>query len=480
MDGLASFAHDPILPILDDGDFYIGESADGTAMQVARNTNSADQETNESLQSVFGDSYHPDRKFSVGSQSENNNSTGYQSDRRRRIDIPTTSLSSELRREQDEEMQLLNSLEDFQSHMRSRVNSGSQFAELGANHAHAMAVYSDLASIEKERLAHYTSHSGMGMHPQQQFNPSHVGSAHNRQQDFESQESYWVHQQNTADHLNQDQSIGLMQQMSSNAIDLQQSQHILLNQPPLQSREVEHQPAPVRSHNSGRGVSTSVSGASSTSGDAFITELSDDESDDHASGENRSKKQRIENPQPQHLLSMAPSPAAVSYAARNQHLPGWMNAGVRVTQQINNSRAATVTVHPGATLSDYHPPPKKPPPTSVASAPKIKQHKPNMLDIPEDYTSTWDAPLPSHLYRRPQGRRRYELSLVNVKEFTITGLPISWEGPPSSLAGLRKKIKELSKEHGGATYDRAKDGTDGRWRIPIVSKGYFVVVKDVS
>jgi hypothetical protein len=91
-----------------------------------------------------------------------------------------------------------------------------------------------------------------------------------------------------------------------------------------------------------------------------------------------------------------------------------------------------------------------------------------MIEIPEDYVSTWEAPIPIHLYRRPQGRRRYELSLINVKEFTITGLPISWDGPPSSLAGLRRKIKELSKDHGKATFERSSGSNEGRWRIPLV------------
>ena len=108
------------------------------------------------------------------------------------------------------------------------------------------------------------------------------------------------------------------------------------------------------------------------------------------------------------------------------------------------------------------------PTTFAARVPRIIQHKSNMLEIPTDYVPTWEYPIPNHLLRRPHGRRRFELSLVNVKEFTITGLPLSYEGPPSSLNGLRRKIKELSNDHGNATYERGKDGADGRWRIPLV------------
>ena len=148
-------------------------------------------------------------------------------------------------------------------------------------------------------------------------------------------------------------------------------------------------------------------------------------------------------------------PAAMSYAARNQHMPKWMN-GVAAPQQR--------TVAPSAS-SVYKPP--------VAAygrpvVPFTRQYKPIMREIPEHHIPTWELPLPIGVYRMARGPRRFELSLVNVKEFTITGLPTGHDKPPSSLDGLRKKIKEISKDHGVAVYERGKEGGPGRWRIPLV------------
>ena len=62
--------------------------------------------------------------------------------------------------------------------------------------------------------------------------------------------------------------------------------------------------------------------------------------------------------------------------------------------------------------------------------------------------------------------RRLDLSLVNVKEFTITGLPPGHDEAP--MDGLCKKIKEISMDHGVAKYKKGKEGMPGKWRIPLV------------
>jgi hypothetical protein len=155
-------------------------------------------------------------------------------------------------------------------------------------------------------------------------------------------------------------------------------------------------------------------------------------------------------------------PAAISYVARNQHIPQWMNAAaapqhVHPPQFRTAIPSASTGYMAGVTTYDGR---------QVVSL--SRQYKPIMREIPEDHVPTWDLPLPLGIYRMARGPRRFELSLVNVKEFTITGLPTGYDKPPSSLDGLRKTIKEISKDHGTAVYERGKDGGPGRWRIPLV------------
>ncbi len=470
MDGLASFAHDPILPLHDDGDSDFGESSDGRAEQSARNGDNADQESNELLQPVFGDGYFNDRKCSVGSVGESSNSVGNKNDRITDYGARGLSPSHELSREQEAEAQLLNSLDNFQSH----ISSGGQFAELGANHAHAMSTYNISSSTGHDRPTHYMIQNHSSMQPRQSLRvPQNQDSTlvgHQRTEIRDKPPHYLVssesNQQGITLQTQQNQSVRPIHETASRLVEnvLRFPRSVAVMRPMASERP----PVTVPSQSDDELVHMSAS----------IMELPGDDSDDASWTETVSKKQRIDAPQPQALLSTRTSPATASHTARTQHMPQWMNGAARLQQQqqqlqqqINPPSRQAVAVHPGATLSDYRPTLIKSHMTPVLSAPKVMQHKPNMLEIPEDYISTWEAPLPSHLYRRPQGRRRYELSLVNVKEFTITGLPISWEGPPSSLAGLRKKIKELSKAHGKATYERTKDGSDGRWRIPIVRNG---------
>jgi hypothetical protein len=62
----------------------------------------------------------------------------------------------------------------------------------------------------------------------------------------------------------------------------------------------------------------------------------------------------------------------------------------------------------------------------------------------------------------------FKLSLLNVNEFTITGLPVSYDSPPTSISGLRVPIRKISREHGKAVFDRDKeDEGPGKWRIPL-------------
>mmetsp|Transcript_35635 Transcript_35635/g.40055 ORF Transcript_35635/g.40055 Transcript_35635/m.40055 type:complete len:1419 (-) Transcript_35635:1224-5480(-) len=86
--------------------------------------------------------------------------------------------------------------------------------------------------------------------------------------------------------------------------------------------------------------------------------------------------------------------------------------------------------------------------------------EPQYIDISPKHTPTWDNPLPPipKLSQNPTHRsnqlKHFELSLLNVSEFTITGLPVTLDGQPSSVLGFRKSIKEVSRGHGKAVFQR--------------------------
>jgi hypothetical protein len=107
---------------------------------------------------------------------------------------------------------------------------------------------------------------------------------------------------------------------------------------------------------------------------------------------------------------------------------------------------------------------------------QLQQHPPEFLQLPEDFVARWDQLMP---VPKPQRTfRSFSLSLLNVREFTITGLSVTYEGPPSSVAGLRADIKKMSRSCGEkAVFDRDVDGVEGgRWRIPLVRReqmGFF-------
>jgi hypothetical protein len=182
-----------------------------------------------------------------------------------------------------------------------------------------------------------------------------------------------------------------------------------------------------------------------------VIELLDDDDDDQAS-----KRQRTEEP--------PADPASTSHAARYSHMPDWMK------QKVQQEQGAATRIVPGKSLSAHR--------LAASAQAAVKkqirlqrpptQHEPIYLDLPPEFEPTWTNPLPPQVLKRPVGHRSFELSLLNVKEFTITGLPITYEGPPTAVAGLRKMIKEVSKGHGKAVFERDKEGASGRWKIPLV------------
>ena len=129
---------------------------------------------------------------------------------------------------------------------------------------------------------------------------------------------------------------------------------------------------------------------------------------------------------------------------------------------------------------------------------KSQQSHPQFIPPFKSYTPTWGDPLPPQArqsqqqYQQPRHpRRHFELSLLNLSEFTITGLPVTFDGKPSSCLGFRKIIKRVSQGHGTPVFERDnpknKNGTSnassgyeqysslgdmanpdgGKWRIPL-------------
>lgn len=125
----------------------------------------------------------------------------------------------------------------------------------------------------------------------------------------------------------------------------------------------------------------------------------------------------------------------------------------------------SVQIQPGASLGGL----------SIGSTrfPLSSHQRPQSLplNVPEyiefhNFTPTWNQLLPIAEKSNRSERRSFRLSLLNVNEFTITGLPMSFGGNPTPVAGLRASIKSISREHGKAVYERDPEG-NGKWRIPL-------------
>ena len=103
--------------------------------------------------------------------------------------------------------------------------------------------------------------------------------------------------------------------------------------------------------------------------------------------------------------------------------------------------------------------------------------EPKYVPFPEGHRPSWRQPLPNLNVPRhdPNEPRNYEMSLLNVNEFTITGMARgTFDTRRTSVLGYRKAIRDISKPHGKAVFERDKDnentesGADGgKWRIPL-------------
>ena len=181
---------------------------------------------------------------------------------------------------------------------------------------------------------------------------------------------------------------------------------------------------------------------------------------------------------------------------------------VRAPAKQNNPQSAGVkrerpagTIVPGSSLHGYQAAPNvgynnsaRPPHVNPMMMPRPfgESSEPEYFEAPPHYTPTWRDPLPIHQPRQNPAKS-FELSLLNLSEFTMTGLPVSFDGRPSSCKGFRMIIKKVSKGHGEAVFERDnpknKNGTSssssalneqysshgetvnpdgGKWRIPLV------------
>ena len=104
--------------------------------------------------------------------------------------------------------------------------------------------------------------------------------------------------------------------------------------------------------------------------------------------------------------------------------------------------------------------------------------KPVYLNLNSANLPTWRTLVPAPRKPPPNparpNQRKFRLTLLNVNEFTITGLPTYLDGPPTPLTNLRTAIRQISRDHGKAVYDRDKELGGGKWRIPLAAYHPFV------
>ena len=195
--------------------------------------------------------------------------------------------------------------------------------------------------------------------------------------------------------------------------------------------------------------------------DNEVIELSDDDGEEGTPSEEPSNKRQCLEPNP---ITEQPqtTPASASNAARNHHMPQWM-------KEKHSNGTTNQNSHSVPHASQRPLLAERPTIPAETQDPRPRQREPYYVTLPATFVPSWQFLLPLPQRAKRQEAKSFELSLLNVREFTITGVPVRYDGPPSSVSGLRKKIKEISKGHGKAIFDRDKEGTGGKWRIPLVS-----------
>ncbi|CAB9508561.1 regulator of chromatin subfamily A-like protein 1 [Seminavis robusta] len=218
--------------------------------------------------------------------------------------------------------------------------------------------------------------------------------------------------------------------------------------------------------------------------DDVIELLSDGDDDDHDTSQNSAsapKRPRLEIP----VVASSAAGAVASYQARTAALQNLVRGnpinpgntlsgmGMQQYQQQYAAAAFAASQSPLFANSNNNGMANSGALTNAISyGASLEFDKPQFVELPSDFVPTWNTLVPNSLVKPPKRRNKkaYELSLINLSEFTITGLPLYYQGPPTPISGLRAVIKRISREHGTATFERERDGSGGgRWKIPLAA-----------
>jgi hypothetical protein len=247
------------------------------------------------------------------------------------------------------------------------------------------------------------------------------------------------------------------------------------------------------------------------------------------------QQQQQQKPSGDEFIELLDDDVVVTTAVKPPSMDPGMSAAAAFDAQLNrglagikrsrpadiNNNSNSQPIVPGSSLHGYQYAQMPNNTYRQPAAPPIQQQQqpvvrpdvssePQYINLPSTHIPTWDNPLPpivvpqqrqshSHMNRY----KRFELSLLNVSEFTITGLPVTFDGMPSSVLGFRKIVKEVSRGHGKAVFERdnpkkndKNDSTNtassfgaeqyssygenrnpdgGKWRIPLVRVSLFNV-----
>ena len=182
-------------------------------------------------------------------------------------------------------------------------------------------------------------------------------------------------------------------------------------------------------------------------------------------GTSKKRKWHLDLPSfPIPAKSHSSSSAQASSEARAQHMPEWMKY---------NTNAQSQSQQLGAGVAQL-------PLTATFSYPHTHMQRPGMyvstsIPMKPGYIPTWRRLLPREFLSARKEReematerKRYALSVLNVNEFTISGVSLWTGAKASSVRGLRAQIRQFSSDYGKAVFERDSEADDGgKWRIPL-------------
>jgi SWI/SNF-related matrix-associated actin-dependent regulator 1 of chromatin subfamily A len=240
--------------------------------------------------------------------------------------------------------------------------------------------------------------------------------------------------------------------------------------------------------------------ASVPNADEIIILVESDDEEEEDTRKQDSKRQKVESngsASGAHLLKRPPGEGAIQshHHRRPSNLPPWMQ------QAANTMRSGSIV--PGQTLPNHlqhqqmveqlaytDSMARAPALTNYAAAPTLHplgappavfrpQPQQPMLDVahyfdlPPDFTPSWEHVLPPPSVVRSVDNalqpKAFLLSLLNVNEFSLTGLPVSsMDVRPTPISGMRVPIRKISRTHGKAEYEPGTGSGNGdKWRIPL-------------